>query len=255
MTYRAVEVLSSAALVVAEDTRHSRTLLDRYAIRTATSAYHEHNEARESPRLVARMLAGESVALVTDAGTPLVSDPGERLVRAAIEAGIQVVPVPGASAVLAALVTCGFETGRFTFYGFLERKGRERTSAIAEIARSPVVAVLYESPNRTGATLRDLAEAGAGDRRAVVARELTKKFEEVMRGTITELADRCAGELKGEVVIVVDRAIVEAPGEEAVRARAAELRAEGAGARDVVERLMSELGVARNLAYRIVHGD
>ena len=133
MTYRAVEVLSSAALVIAEDTRHSRRLLDHYGIATPLRSYHEHNEAKETPKLIDRLGAGDSIALISDAGTPLVSDPGARLVDAALAGGFKVVPIPGASAVMAALVGAGLSLDRFAFFGFLPRKGKERSEAIAAI--------------------------------------------------------------------------------------------------------------------------
>ncbi|HMI47522.1 MAG TPA: 16S rRNA (cytidine(1402)-2'-O)-methyltransferase, partial [Gemmatimonadaceae bacterium] len=173
MSHRAVEVLASAALVIAEDTRHSRRLLDHYAITTPLSSYHEHNEAKETPRLVARLRSGDSIALISDAGTPLISDPGSRLVAAALEADVSVVPIPGASSVLAALVGSGLPLERFTFFGFLPRKGKERAEIIGEIVDSRSTVVVFEAPNRVGATLEALAEAGAGERSAVVARELT----------------------------------------------------------------------------------
>src|SRR5690349_8504091 len=160
MSYRAVEVLSSAALVVAEDTRHSRRLLDHYEITTKCAAYHEHNEARETPRLVSRLLEGESIALITDAGTPLLSDPGSRLVSAAIEAGIDVVPIPGASALLAALVASGMTGEHFTFFGFLPRKGKDRLKVLSEIMKLEHTAIIYESPLRVAATLEEIASAG-----------------------------------------------------------------------------------------------
>lgn len=254
MTHRAVEVLSSAALVVAEDTRHSRRLLDHYGIKTRTSSYHEHNEARETPRLIARLLDGDSIALITDAGTPLLSDPGARLVSAAIGAGIPVVPIPGASALLAALVGSGMATDQFTFFGFLPRKGKERTHKLAEIAALQHTAVIYESPVRAGATLGDLAAAGAAARSAVVARELTKKFEEFTRGTVAELAARFSGTPpRGEVVILVGASVPEAVSEDAMRDAATAWRAEGLSAREIVERLTGELGAGRNLAYRLAH--
>jgi 16S rRNA (cytidine1402-2'-O)-methyltransferase len=217
-------------------------------------AYHEHNEARETPRLVARLVAGESIALISDAGTPLVSDPGGRLVRAAVEAGVGVVPVPGASAVLAALVASGLVVDRFSFYGFLARKGKERGSAVAEIVRSSLVCVVYESPNRVAETLAELAAAGAGDRQVVVARELTKKFEEFRRGTVASVAAVLVDvEMRGEVVLVVAGAKAVELDEEMLRERVRALRAGGASARDVVDRLVGELGVARNVAYRLAH--
>jgi len=254
MSFRAVEVLSSAALVVAEDTRHSRRLLDHYQIRAPCSPYHEHNEARETPRLVKRLLAGDSVALITDAGTPLLSDPGSRLVSAAIAAGVSVVPIPGASALLAALVASGLAGDQFTFFGFLPRKGKERLRSLTGIMRLTHTAIVYESPVRLGATLKELAEAGVGARAAVVARELTKKFEEFTRGTIAELSRRYAeSPPKGEVVILICGAPDVELGEDAIRDHAARLRNEGATIREIVDRLIAELGAPRNVAYRIAH--
>ena len=254
MSYRAVETLSSAALVVAEDTRHSRRLLDHYEIRTRTSSYHEHNEARETPRLVKKLLEGESIALITDAGTPLLSDPGARLVAAAIDAGISVVPVPGASALLAALVASGIAGDQFTFFGFLPRRGKERLAKLAELMRLQHTAILYESPLRVGATLTELAEAGAGGRPAVVARELTKRFEEFARGTVAELASKF-GETapRGEVVILIAAAVPEKLSEDRLREAAHKLREDGLSAREIVERLTAEMGAGRNLAYRLAH--
>ena len=255
LTFRAVEVLASVALIVAEDTRHSRHLLDRYAVQTPVQAYHEHNEARATPALVARLAAGDSVALISDAGTPLLSDPGARLAQAAIAAGIAVVPVPGASALLAALVASGLSAERFTFFGFLPRKGRERGGAIDEIAALPHTAVIYEAPPRVADTLADLARAGAGDRPVAVARELTKQFEEVRRGTVAELAAYYdATPPRGEVVLVLAGAppVPEAD-ESTLRERAAELRGQGADARTIAAELTRTLGAPRNLAYRLAH--
>ena len=254
MSYRAVEILSSAALVVAEDTRHSRRLLDHYEIGTRCAAYHEHNEAREAPRLVKRLVDGDSIALITDAGTPLLSDPGARLVAAAIDAGIDVVPVPGASALLAALVASGIAGDQFTFFGFLPRKGKERLRVLTEIMRLRHTAVIYESPLRAGATLEELSSAGAGDRPAVVARELTKKFEEFARGTVAELAARFSNEpARGEIVILIAGAPELELDETALRKLARELHASGASARDIQDRLTGEHGASRNVAYRLAH--
>lgn len=251
---RAVEVLRSVAAILAEDTRHTRVLCERFEIRTPLVAYHEHNEAAATPGLVARLQGGESLALVSDAGTPLLSDPGARLVRAAIDAGVPVSPVPGPSALLAALVGSGLPADRFTFYGFLPRKGGERTRTLAEVAALGHTAVLYEAPGRVAETLRALAEAGAGERATVVARELTKQYEEFRRGTAAELAGYYEGrDPRGEVVIVVEGARVAAPDEEALRARADALRAEGMSARDVMRVLMETAHAPRNLAYRIAH--
>lgn len=251
---RAVEVLRGVAAILAEDTRHTRVLTDRYDIHTAMLAHHEHNEAQSTPGLVARLRRGDSLALVSDAGTPLLSDPGSRLVRAAVEAGVRVSPVPGASALLAALAGAGLATDRFTFYGFLARKGGDRTRTIAEVAVLPHTAVLYEAPNRVAETLADLEAAGAGDRGAVVARELTKQYEEFRRGTVRELARYYEEhEARGEVVLLVAGASPLVLDETALRERAATLRAEGMSARDVTRVLMESQQVPRNLAYRIAH--
>ena len=253
-SFRAVETLKSVAAVLAEDTRHTRHLLDRYAIDTPLLAYHEHNEARATPALVARLRGGESFALVSDAGTPLLSDPGARLVQAAAEAGVRVSPVPGASALLAALVACGLDVDRFTFLGFLARKGPDRREAIASVVESRITVVLYEAANRVAGTLAELAESGAGERETVVARELTKQYEELRRGTLVQLAAYYAqSPPRGEVVIVIAGRTPTAASEELLRARANALRAEGRSAREVAAALSAELGAPRNVAYRLAH--
>src|SRR5688572_3572007 len=180
------------------------------------------------PRVLERLRAGESVALVSDAGTPLLSDPGARLVRAAIEGGIPVVPVPGASALLAALVASGLDATRFTFYGFLPRKGRERGDALAEIVALPHTAVLSEAPGRVAETLAELAELGAAEREVVVARELTKQFEELRRGTAGALASYYGdAPPRGEIVLVVGGAPPRTTSEAELLERARELRERG----------------------------
>ena len=254
-TFRAVETLRAVSAVLAEDTRHTLNLLRRYEIRTPLVAYHEHNEAKATPALVARLVAGENLALVSDAGTPLLSDPGGRLVRAAIDAGIDVSPVPGASALLAALVASGLALDRFTFYGFLARKGAERREAIDEIVALRHAAVLYEAPGRVADTLAELARGGAEGRATVVARELTKQYEELRRGTVGDLAAYYGGTPpRGEVVIVIAGAAAPTGASEAsLRARADELRASGHSARDIAAALTAELGAPRNLAYRLAH--
>ena len=253
-SFRAVETLRSVSAVLAEDTRHTRHLLDRYEIEVPLIAYHEHNEAKATPGLVARLLRGESLALVSDAGTPLLSDPGARLVRAAAEAGVRVSPVPGASALLAALVASGLDVDRFTFFGFLARKGAERRGAIDELVEARHTAVVYEAANRVADTLAQLAESGAGDRATLVARELTKQYEELRRGTVAELAAYYGqSPPRGEVVIVIAGRTPQSASEEELRARATALRAEGRSARDVAAVLSAELGAPRNVAYRLAH--
>ena len=251
-SFRAVDILKSVAVVLAEDTRHSKHLLDRYEIATKMAAYHEHNEAKATPGLVARMAAGESMALVSDAGTPLLSDPGSRLVHAAVRAGIPVVPVPGASALLAALVASGISSEKFTFFGFLERTGSDRKAALAELAGLSHTAVLYEAPSRVAGTLGDLVAAGMGSRPVAVAREMTKQFEEVRRGTVGELAAYYKEqESRGEFVIVLGGAVASPVDDATVRDRVRSLRREGHSAKDTAAIVAKELGVSKNMAYRM----
>jgi 16S rRNA (cytidine1402-2'-O)-methyltransferase len=202
VTLRALRVLREAQLVLAEDTRRTRILLERHAIAARPVSLHAHNEAARTARVLGVLEAGGSAALVSDAGTPLVSDPGERLVAAAIAAGHPVVAVPGASAVLAALSVAGLPVSSFAFAGFLPRRASERDSWLAGWRERPETLVLFESPRRVGATLRALAEI-LGDRPACLARELTKLHEEVARGSLQELATRFAKGARGEVTIVV----------------------------------------------------
>lgn len=251
---RAVETLSRVDAVLAEDTRHSRPLLERHGIAASLVAYHEHNEAKATPKLVARLLAGESLAIISDAGTPLLSDPGARLVRAALEAAVPVSPVPGASALLAALVASGLSAERFTFFGFLARRGRERSEALAAIVALSHTAVVYEAPARVASTLLALAEAGAASREAVVARELTKQFEEFRRGTVQSLAESYEQmPPRGEVVLVIAGGEPVELDVAALRARAHELRTSGLSARDIVRVLTEDPRTPRNLAYKLAH--
>jgi 16S rRNA (cytidine1402-2'-O)-methyltransferase len=204
VTLRALEVLAGADLIACEDTRVTRKLLEHYGISTPLSPYHEHNAAAARPKLLARLAAGEALALVSDAGTPLISDPGFKLVRAAHEAGHAVTAAPGASAALAALTVAGLPTDRFFFEGFLPAKEGQRRSRIAELARIPATLVLYETGPRVARTLADLA-AGLGARKAAICRELTKLHEEVRRAELPALARSYAegAETRGEIVIVV----------------------------------------------------
>jgi 16S rRNA (cytidine1402-2'-O)-methyltransferase len=204
MTLRALETLAAADVIACEDTRVTRKLLDRYGITTGLALYHDHNAATARPKLLARLAAGEAVALVSDAGTPLISDPGFKLVREAREAGHPVTTTPGASAVMAALSVAGLPTDRFFFEGFLPAKEAARRARTAELARVPATLVLFETGPRLAASLADLA-AGLGSREAAVCRELTKMYEEVRRGELAALAEEyaAADEPKGEIVIVV----------------------------------------------------
>jgi len=225
ITIRALLTLASADAILAEDTRVSRRLLDEYAIKRPLIAYHEHNAREAEPKLLAMLASGRSLALISDAGTPLVSDPGHGLVSAALGDGIPVVPVPGASAVIAALSAAGLPSESFLFSGFLPNKGAARRARLNALAALDATLVFYEAPHRLAECLSDLA-AELGPRRAVVARELTKTFEEFRRGTLSELADQFAGEPqpKGEIVILVGppvltpRAAPDVVDEEIVRA-------------------------------------
>jgi 16S rRNA (cytidine1402-2'-O)-methyltransferase len=204
VTLRALETLAAADLIACEDTRVTARLLERYGIRTALTPYHDHNAAAARPKILARLRDGGAVALVSDAGTPLVSDPGYRLVRAAHDEGIAVTAIPGPSAVLAALSLAGLPTDRFFFEGFLPPKEAARRARIAELARIPATLVLFESGPRMADALAALAE-GLGDRSAAVCRELTKLHEEIRRDTLVALARGYAegGETRGEFVLVI----------------------------------------------------
>lgn len=204
ISMRALATLEGVECVLAEDTRVSRNLLTHYGIATPLSAYHEHNAALVRPGIIARLVAGAALALISDAGTPLVSDPGYKLVTAAIAAGVPVIPIPGASALLAALTVSGLPADRFFFEGFLPVKSAARRARIAELAAIPGTLVFYESPRRVAETLVDLG-AVLGPRDAVIARELTKHFETLRRGTLPGLAAELANEPtpKGEIVLLV----------------------------------------------------
>ena len=203
ISLRAIATLARADVVYCEDTRHSRTLLAHYAIRTKLRPYHEHNAEAERPRIVAELAAGRAVALISDAGTPLVSDPGFKLVREATAAGHAVTAVPGPSAALAALTVAGLPTDAFFFAGFLPSKEGARKARIAELAAIPGTLVFFEAPTRAVATLADLRDR-LGDRDAALARELTKLHEEIRRGTLSELARKAESDPpKGEIAIVV----------------------------------------------------
>lgn len=254
ITLRALRTLGEVDGVLAEDTRRTRILLDHHDVKARTRSLHAHNEARRTAEVVEELAGGATLALVTDAGTPLVSDPGHRLVAAVREAGHEVVPVPGPSAALAALVASGLPEGPFTVLGFLPRRAGARDRLVASYRGRPETLVLFESPRRLAETLRALAE-GLGDRPAAVARELTKLHEEVVSGTLTSLAERFAEEARGEITVVVggERGDPEPPTEEALRERVAALRGEGLGTKAIAERLSQETGLGKSDLYgRIV---
>jgi 16S rRNA (cytidine1402-2'-O)-methyltransferase len=251
---RAVEALAGAGVIAAEDTRRTRALLSHAGISLSSArlvALHGHNEAEMAARLVDEMVAGARVAYVTDAGMPGISDPGERLVRAALERGLPVEAVPGPNAALTALVISGLPTARFVFEGFLPRKGAERAARLAALAAEERTAVIFESPRRLLATLADLAAALGPDRPVAVARELTKMFETVWRGS---LGQAVAGgpEPRGEQVIVIGPAgaAPEASDEQLADALRAELD-RGSTRRDAATAVAGRLGVSRRRAYEL----
>ncbi|WP_027172090.1 16S rRNA (cytidine(1402)-2'-O)-methyltransferase [Methylobacterium sp. 10] len=216
VSFRALATLAAADTVLAEDTRVTRTLLMHYGITTPLVAYHEHSNAAVRERMIARMQNGEALALVSDAGTPLVSDPGFKLVQAAIEAGIEVTPIPGPSAVMTAIVAAGLPTDRFFFEGFLPQKSGARRNRLAALGQIPGTLVLFESPHRLPEMLVDAAAILGGSRPAAVARELTKLYETIRRGTLATLAETFTeeGAPKGEVVVVIGTNPDEPPEEE-----------------------------------------
>ncbi len=206
LSTRAREALESADLIAAEDTRHTLTLLQALGLSRPMVSLHTHNESQRVPDLLAKLEAGDVIALVSDAGTPLLSDPGFELVTGAARAGLEVIAIPGPSAITTALAVAGLPTARFCFEGFLPARDRERRTELAKLANEPRTLVFFEAPHRIAATLTDLAAEFGGDRQAVVARELTKAHETIYRGTLTDLAARAATEpnfQRGEITLVV----------------------------------------------------
>ena len=250
---RAADRLQHVDLIAAEDTRRSKVLMQQYGITTPMIAYHEHNESRLAPQLVKRMLTGESIALISDAGTPLISDPGFRLVRAAQDKAIPVVPLAGASAVTAALSVSGLPPDRFVFEGFLPARANSRRARLAQLAAESRTMIFVEAPHRLPASLKDMVAAFGGDREAALARELTKRFETVMRSSLTELAKRVAADesqQKGEVVVLVGgQAAAEAQTDEDLRVM--RILLEHMPLKSAVELAVRLTGRSRNMWYRL----
>jgi len=250
---RAVEALAGADLVACEDTRRTGRLLQHAGI-TGSDLLRldDHTEERSAVVVVRRIGEGATVALVSDAGMPGISDPGERVVRRVVDAGHSVVVVPGPSAPVAAVAASGLATDRWCMEGFLPRKGSARSDRLAELAVEERTMVLFEAPHRLAATLGEMVGVVGPDRRAVVARELTKLHEEFVRGTVAELAERFAEPPKGEIVLVLEGAPPPSEvGDERIRAVLAEARAGGASTRDAADEAARRLGVSRRRAYRL----
>jgi 16S rRNA (cytidine1402-2'-O)-methyltransferase len=251
ITLRVLHELAEAEIVLCEDTRHTRGLLARHGIEARLQSYHEHNEAKRTAELLPRLEGGARIALVSDAGMPAISDPGARLVAAALEAGVPVTVLPGPSAVETALIASGFAAERYQFVGFLPRAARARDNLWAELARWPHPVVAFESPQRLSASLESLA-AGLPERSVAVCRELTKRFEEVVRGSASDVAARFREPTKGELTLVIGGAeeVAASLDAEVAAEAVAELVAAGIRRGHAAELVARLTGVSRNALYR-----
>lgn len=253
ITLRALDVLATADVLAAEDTRTLRHLMELHGLSPGDRpfvAYHDHNGPRMRPRLIAALTEGKSVAYASEAGTPLIADPGYQLVRAAIEGGHKVFSAPGPSAVLAALTVSGLPTDRFVFAGFAPPQAGARKKFVSELAAIPATLVLYESPKRVHRILGELAESLGKERQAVLCRELTKKFEEVRRGTLSELLAGLGDTvMRGEVVILIDRARG-APGDHAALDAALTEALRTLSRKDAAAKVATDLGLPRRVVYQ-----
>lgn len=252
ITLRALRILKEVHLIAAEDTRHTRTLLDRYGIARPVTSYHEHNEKTKAHALVERLKRGESIALVSDAGTPVLSDPGYRLVREAIKAEIPVVPLPGPSAMTALLSVSGLATDRFVFEGFLPARRGERRERLGALREERRTMVFYEAPHRLKESLGDLLEI-LGDREAVMGREITKIHEEFLRGRLSEMRARVESkEPRGEVTLAVGGSEGEAaPAQELITAEIEQLRKKGLRVKEIAELLGEKFSRPKREIYRL----
>jgi 16S rRNA (cytidine1402-2'-O)-methyltransferase len=256
ITLRALSVLKEVDLIACEDTRRTQQLLNHYGIKTKMLSYHEHNERTRAAELGALLQTGANIAIVSDAGTPGISDPGFRLINDAIIRGAQVVPVPGAAAFVSALIASGLPTDEFFFGGFLPARSSQRRARFSQVRSLNSTLIFYESPHRIAQALHDAREI-LGEREAAVARELTKLHEEIRRGPLSVLAERFAGEdaARGEMVLLIDRTIIgsetnEENSEADIAARVDALESEGLDSRAALKRVARELGLSRPEAYR-----
>ena len=252
---RAADTLKRVAAVAAEDTRHSKPLLHHVGSKAELISFHEHSSDRALERILRILTEGRDVALITDAGTPAISDPGVDLVAAARERGVPIVTIPGPTAVAASLAVCGIPADRYLFLGFLPRKGSDRRRLLSTAAASEWTVVMFEAPNRVTQLLADLVEVCGPERQAAVSRELTKVFEETRAGTLQELSAHYAeAPVRGEVTVVLSgtgkQRVEEPPPDAGERAKA--LLAEGLSRKDVAHRLAEETGISRNTAYKLV---
>jgi len=262
ITQRALRTLREVDVIACEDTRHTRKLLNHFAIDVATISYHEHNERERADELYALLAEGKNIALVSDAGTPIVSDPGFRVVNLAIEKGFSVVPIPGATAFVAALSASGLPSDQFLFAGFLPARVGARRTSLEELRVIQATLIFYEAPHRLAATLRDAGDI-LGNRRAVVARELTKIHEELVRGRLNELAEHFSdrNRARGEIVLLIagaesgsdlDRGSETVPTSQALAERVTMLEGEGLTEKTALKKAARELGLKRDEAYRLM---
>lgn len=260
MTFRAVEVLKSVDVIACEDTRHTRKLLNAFDISTKLVSYHEHNEGERADELGRILSDGKSIAVVSDAGTPGINDPGFRIVQKAIELAADVVPIPGAVAFVNAVIASGLPTDSIYFGGFLPSKTGDRRKRLRDVAAIPATLVFYETPHRIAAALRD-ALSELGDRSAATARELTKMHEEIARGTLSELAERFAKDPpRGEFVLVIDRAgtngkLAATASTISIAERMKQLESEGIDPKTALKQVAKERGIGKSDAYRILQSE
>lgn len=255
ITMRALRVLKEADTILAEDTRHSKKLCTHYGISTRLQSFHAHTTETKIDRSVDRLLAGARLALITDAGTPLVSDPGARLVRRAIDKGVTIEAIPGPSAVITALCVAGLAPQPFRFEGFVARSGSKRRDALARVASECGTSVVFESAERLSKTLADLEAVVGSDREVAVCRELTKRHEEVIRGTISDVRSRLGTKLRGEITLVVqggEPPLAKAPSPEMIRGWVEGWAAQGMSTRQMATALAQKSGLSRNEAYQAV---
>jgi 16S rRNA (cytidine1402-2'-O)-methyltransferase len=253
ITLRALRILREADLILAEDTRHTRTLCAKHGISTPLRSFHAHSNEDKVLQIVEELANGAHYALVSDAGTPVVSDPGVYLVSRAAEAGIAVEALPGPSAVLAALCVAGLPVRRFVFEGFLPRGGGDRSRALQRIAHSEVTVVLFESPHRIHATLEDLERELGGERQIALCRELTKMHEQTIRGTVSEVRGELSNPARGEITVVIEGKAADAAIEDVdLDALLMEWKREGLSNKEMTQRLQQDLGWKRNRAYQAI---
>jgi len=253
ITLRALRILREADLILAEDTRHTRTLCAKHGISTPLRSFHAHSNEDKVLQIVEELANGAHYALVSDAGTPVVSDPGVYLVSRAAEAGIAVEAIPGPSAVLAALCVAGLPVRRFVFEGFLPRGGGDRSRALQRIAHSEVTVVLFESPHRIHATLEDLERELGSERQIALCRELTKMHEQTIRGTVSEVRGELSNPARGEITVVIEGKAADAAIEDVdLDALLIEWKREGLSNKEMTQRLQQDLGWKRNRAYQAI---